>query len=293
MSFIGHIAPGIVFVLLSLWWHVNNCLRYFQSLGKNVSNGHGIKKPRREYRGSTTYPCWWLPCQQLRNLPIESIIKIIITTTHFTIEVVTGYNSAPRPYLNDANAHHTAMLFGFFLGAWVEMLMHYKVPLPPRSCQVMGVLGFAVEATTMVFHLHARTILDAHGHVLLAVIIVGCMLSAIGECFNPNCFWFVTSRNFFALMQGTWFLQLAFVIYPQTTNPYFVWDEDSHRSVSLLTMSFSYHMSGNALVLLVVYLIMYKLSQINGIIDDGDEQHQLHESEYKLILNDHDDEQTV
>lgn len=252
-----------------------------------------MKKPQRQYIGSTTYPCWWLPCQRLRRLPIESFIKIIITVTHFTIEVVTGYHSLPRPHLSDANAHHTAMLFGFFLGSWVEILAHYKVPLPPRICQVMGVLGFAVEAITMVFHLHARTILDAHSHVLLAVIIVCCMLSAIGECFNPDCFWFVTSRSFFCLMQGTWFLQIAFVIFPQTTNPYFVWDEDSHRSVSLLTMSFSYHLSGNAFILLVVYLLIYKLARFNMVIDSNDEEHQLHESEYKPIVDANDDEQTV
>ncbi|CAF4017519.1 unnamed protein product [Rotaria magnacalcarata] len=188
MSWIGHIAPGIVFVILSLWWHANNCLRYFQSLEKDISNGHVMKKPRREYKGSTTYPCLWLPCHRLRTLPIESIIKIIITTTHFIIEVATGYESDPRPHLTDANAHHTAMRFGFFLGAWVEILLHYKVPLPPRSCQAMGVLAFAVEAITMVFHLHARTMVDSHAHVLLAVTIVCCMISALGECFNPKLF---------------------------------------------------------------------------------------------------------
>ena len=75
------------------------------------------------------------------------------------------------------------MLFGFFLGSWIEILVHYKIPLPKRITQVMGFLAFAIEGLMMVFHLHARSMIDGHIHQLLGLTIVCSMISALGECF--------------------------------------------------------------------------------------------------------------
>jgi len=156
---------------------------------------------------------------------------------------------------------------------------------------VMGFLAFAMEGLMMVFHLHARSMIDGHIHVLLAVTIVCSMIGAIGESFDPNNFWFIVGRSFFALTQGTWFLQAAYVIWPTTTNPYFVWDPDSHRSVSLLTMSYAYHLAGNAFILIVLYLLTYMIisSSIktnHNQIEDEDETI----DEYKLIINVNDED---
>ena len=211
---------------------------------------------------------------------MESILKIIITSIHFTIELITGYNREPYPHLGEENAHHTAMLFGFFLGSWIEILVHCGVPLPNRINQVMGFLAFAIEGLMMSFHLHARTMIDAHIHQLLALTIICSMIAALGECSNPNQFWFIVARSFFALTQGTWFLQAAFVIWPMTSNRYFLWDPESHRSVSLLTMSYAYHLAGNAFILIFVYLWISfeeKEKKKNSIVI-GDE--------YKLIVDD-------
>lgn len=230
----------------------------------------------------------------IRNIPLESILKILITSIHFSIELTTGYYREPTPHIGDENAHHTAMLFGFWLGAWVEILVHYNVGLPYRINQVMGFLAFAIEGLMMMFHLHARSMIDAHIHVLLGMTIICSMIGAIGECFDPNNFWFIVGRSFFALTQGTWFVQAAYVIWPTTTNPLFVWDPESHRSVALLTMSYAYHMAGNAFLLILVYLLIYRfmkptLKENDNELDDEDE----HYANYKLIQNAHDEENTV
>lgn len=265
-------------MIFAFWWHIHNCLRYLKSLANE--NDDTSKRKRIQFQGSTTYPCYCIPIKVFHRLPTESILKILITSIHFTIELITGYNRLPRPHLGDENAHHTAMLFGFFLGSWIEILVHYKVPLPRRINQVMGFLAFAIEGLMMVFHLHARSMIDAHIHQLLGLTIVCSMIGAIGECFDPDNFWFIVGRSFFALTQGTWFLQAAFVIWPCTTNPYFVWDPDSHRSVSLLTMCYAYHLAGNAFLLIIVYLsICYMQGKQHDDIDD----------QYKLI-NDDDNE---
>ncbi|CAF2685143.1 unnamed protein product [Rotaria sp. Silwood2] len=287
-TWIGHIAPGVFFIFFAFWWHIHNCARYIRSLANE--RDEKTKREKNKFQGSTTYPCFCLPGKTLRRLPIESIVKILITSIHFSIEIITGYGSLPRPHLGDENAHHTAMLFGFFLGSWVEILVHYKVPFPKRINQVMGFLAFAIEGLMMAFHLHARSMVDAHIHQLLALTIICSMIAALAESFDPNNFWFIVARSFFALTQGTWFLQAAYVIWPKTKNPYFVWDFESHRSVSILTMSYAYHLAGNAFLLIVVYLLVHlfvssKSKLNNNQIEDDDPI-----DGYKLIVNGNDED---
>ncbi|CAF1367808.1 unnamed protein product [Adineta ricciae] len=251
-------------------------------------------KSPNTFRGSTTYSCQCLPSKTLRRAPIESILKILITSIHFSIELITGYDANPRPHIGDENAHHTAMLFGFFLGAWIEILVHFKVPFPKRTTQIMGFLAFAIEGLMMVFHLHARNMVDAHIHQLLGVTIVCSMISALCECYNPNNFWLIVSRSYFALMQGTWFIQAAYVIWPKTTNPLFLWDPESHRSVSLLTMSYAYHLAGNASILIMIYLFVYKFFSASVRINNDDEgDNEELATDYKLILNLNDEESCI
>ena len=289
------IVIGVFFILFALWWHVNNCLRFFKS---HMSKIDVKSKEQVKFQGSTTYSCFCLPSKTLRQLPFESILKILITSIHFTIELTTGYYREPTPHIADENAHHTAMLFGFFLGSWIEVLVHYKVPLPKRITQIMGFLAFAIEGVMMVFHLHARSMIDAHIHMLLAVPIVCSMIGALGECFSPNNFWLIVARSFFGLTQGTWFIQAAFVIWPKTDNPLFIWDPSSHRSISLLTMSFAYHLAGNAFILILVYLMVHSFAskRTKIIIDDDDDDDDDNDdqgSDYKLILHSNDEDNCV
>ncbi|UJR08740.1 hypothetical protein I4U23_012997 [Adineta vaga] len=281
-TWIGHIAPGVFFVIFALWWHINNCIRYFRSLVNE--NDEKTRQPMKFY-GSTTYPCFCFPRKYVRRLPLESILKILITSIHFSIEIITGYDSHPRPHLGDENAHHTAMLFGFFLGSCIEILVHYKVPFPKRINQIMGFLAFAIEGLMMIFHLHARSMIDAHIHQLLALTIGCSMIGAIGECFDPNNFWFIFARSFFALTQGTWFIQAAYVIWPKTSNPFFLWDPNSHRSVSLLTMSYAYHLAGNASILIILYLIIYMFTSSSAKLNIHSMKDVEAIDEYKLIYN--------
>ncbi|CAF0927367.1 unnamed protein product [Adineta ricciae] len=227
-----------------------------------------------------------LPSKTLRGAPIESILKILITSIHFSIELITGYDTNPTPHIGDENAHHTAMLFGFFLGAWIEILVHFKVPFPKGTTQVMGFLAFTIEGLMMVFHLHARNMVDAHIHQLLGITIVCSMIGALGECYNPNSFWLIVSRSYFTLIQATWLIQAAYVLWPKTTNPLFLWDPESHRSVSLLTMSFAYHLSGDAFILIMIYLFVYKFFSANVRINNDDQgDNEELAAGYKLILN--------
>ncbi len=277
------IYSGVVFTIWGLWWHINNCTRYVRSL--RSENDEKVKRQQIKFEGSTTYPCFWLPFKVCRRWPIESIAKIIITSIDMTFKIHDGYQSVPKPHIEPLRAMHMPMLLGFFIAGWIEILVHYKVSLPKRITQFMGALAFIMEGFIVIFHSHGENLLEAHIHRLLALTITCSMVVAIGECFLPNNLSFIVIRSFFALTQGTWFIQTAFVLWPLSANPYFTWDRNSHDSVLYTTMCYAYHLAGNAIILIILYLIIHKfisrsIKLNHNQVEDGDRI-----DGYKLIIN--------
>lgn len=56
-------------------------------------------------------------------------------------------------------------------------------------------------------------------------------------------------------------MQTAFVVWPQTTNPDYIWTTE-HRSITWLNISLMYHMIGAAAVLLGQYLFVFYTHRI-------------------------------
>jgi hypothetical protein len=148
----------------------------------------------------------------------------------------------------------------------------------------MGALAFVIEGFIMIFHTHTETLLEGHIHRLLALTIICSMIIDIGEWIFTNNFSLIVARSYFALTQGTWFIQAAFVLWPLSSNPYFIWDRNSHDSILYTTMCYAYHLSLNAIIIIILYLIIHKFVSRsiklnpNQVEDDG----------YKLIINQND-----
>lgn len=280
------VYSGLIFASLGFWWHINNCTRYIRSLGSE--NDEKVTRQQIKFEGSTAYPCFCLPFKVCRRWPIESIVKMIITFINITIRVYLGYSSVPKPYIGIVEAYHIPLFFGFFLASWTEILVHYNVSLPNRITQVMGALAFVMEGFIIMLHTPTDDLVLTHIHRLLALTITCSMIVAIGECFLPNKFEFIVARSFFALTQGTWYIQAAFVFAPLTANPYFTWDRHSQDSVLYTTMCYTYHLAGNAVMLIILYLVIQRFvsrsiklnpNQVDDDRMDG----------YKLITNVDDD----
>jgi hypothetical protein len=279
---------GVVFPIFAFWWHINNCTRYVRSL--RSENDEKAQRQQIKFEGSTTYPCFWLPFKVCRHWPIESIVKIIVSSIDIIAKIHDGYESLPKPHVRAIWAMHIPMLLGFFLAGWVEILVHYKIIFPRRITQIMAALAFAMETLTMVFHTDERSILEAHIHRLLGMTMVCSTIVAIGECFMPNNFSFILARSYFMLTQGTWLFQSAFVLWPLAANPYFTWDPNSNDSVLYATMCFGFHMPANVIILYILFLIVHKrVSRSTKLypyqVEDDDRM-----DGYKLIINENDED---
>lgn len=115
----------------------------------------------------------------------------------------------------------------------------------------MGIVAFAVEAFLFAFHLHGKEPVDAYLHVLLVYAIMGCVIFCMLETYDPTQVLFTYGRVLFTLLQGTWFYQVGFMLYPPTDSPAFKWNMNDHGVIMIVTVCFCWHV-----LLIIVALFM-------------------------------------
>jgi hypothetical protein len=151
------------------------------------------------------------------------------------------------------------MYSAFILGSVVEIMMYHRVNLPAKLDYACGVLAFSVEAFLFANHLHSREALDIHLHVLLVYAVYGCVFFCILEYINPHNVMFAYGRILFTMLQGTWFFEVGFVLYPPTDDPAFQWDKNDHNQIMTITMSYAWHVMLIIIGLLIQLAIIKKL----------------------------------
>lgn len=175
------------------------------------------------------------------------------------MEITTGWHKIDgedRWTLELENSHHVCMLSGFIVQAFVEVLVYYQVPMPKYTEFFFGWIGFLIQALIMTVHLDGDPGLEHEVHKLWTILIVLTFFSATLEMYMQNSFWPVFARILFFLTQGTWLMQIAFVVWPHTTNPRFLWKND-HSSHVWLSISLMYHIVGDTILLMIEYVIVY------------------------------------
>ena len=313
-TFLGHILPGTFFISFAIWWSFSVCLRYIQCRNRNATSKTCVKK----YHSSVTMPCICCPVR-IRNFPIESFIKVFATIFGILGEILTGIKINTTPSINidikatthsmemaehhhdgkrqaiptveittwhfeGANAQHVTMYSAFLVGAIVELLIHYKVHLPHRIDHICGIFAFLVEGLLFQFHLHGRDDLDIHIHTLLVIAIYGCVFTSILEYSNPQNVIFTYGRIIFTFLQGTWFFEAGFILYPPTKSLENRWDPNNHMHIMFITMSYIWHFLFIFISLLIQFIILNNFYGTKySIVDDIEDAQQL----VYLMVNGH------
>ena len=202
----GHVLPGTFFAIFAVWWGFCVAVKYFHA-------HHSTKKSRKPtpYRSTTTFPCWCCPAGSLRQIPLESYVKLICISIGILGEAVTGlkhpYNDALKRKawtFVEVNAQHITMFFSFGLASFMEILAHAKYPIPDGIEYLANILAFGVEGFLFHFHLHGRDDTDIHVHTLLVYNIIFCVLAGIWEFNRPQQILATYARVAGTLMQGAW-----------------------------------------------------------------------------------------
>lgn len=238
-SFAGHLIPGVFFVSFALWWTVHIWLRYWKAR---------LRSDIKSYKNSATYTCGSCCCQN-RSLPIEGFLKITFTVIGIIAEIATGFNGYGY-FANIGNAQHISMYSMFLISGVIDILLYFGISLPKNLDYYWASVAFMGEGILFKFHLHERSELDVQIHTLLIYVIFSCAVVVLLELYWQDSFLAGFSRAFLVMLQGTWFIQLGFILY----NPIpggSPWTSD-HHSLTISTVVFTWHAMGIFIIMLTI-----------------------------------------
>lgn len=180
-------------------------------------------------------------------------MKIFFTTIGFAGEIITAFQNGRFTHLG--NGQHATMFFFFGMSGLVDILVHFRFPLPKDVEYIIGTLAFAVEDVLFMFHLHGRTPMDVLIHTLLVYVIHSNVLVGLLEIKYRNNLLVTLARSYVVFLQGTWFWQAGFILYNPIREAE-KWDEESHEQMMVVTMIFTWHMAAVFIVMLCTGLVV-------------------------------------
>ena len=78
------------------------------------------------------------------------------------------------------------------------------------------------------------------------------------------------ARSFCLLLQGSWFWQIAFVLYPPYNSGKTTWDMSSHDQMVKIAAMFAGHMAGHGISILAIGLLVGRYYRgSSGSLEDG------------------------
>ncbi|XP_070539512.1 transmembrane protein 45B-like [Ptychodera flava] len=241
-TFIGHISPGLAFITFGLLWA-------FQA-----SFGLQREKYNNRLQADGRGRCMKI----LTSVPWEAVMKIFYGTLAALAEFFfpLGVNKLEMfkgGELQHPNEWQHFTMYSYFAMSGIvdvisqRVLKHRAEPLE----NFFLALAFGVETHLLYNHRHGKGMFENTIHILLVIASFG---SFVGNLLRV---WHVKDKLIpfllagFALLQGTWFFNAAFLIYREE------WDADSHGSVMFVTMAYCWHIVLAIVTLASIYGLVY------------------------------------
>ncbi|XP_075398744.1 transmembrane protein 45A-like isoform X3 [Tenrec ecaudatus] len=248
-SFRGHALPGSFFYFMGLWWSTKYILKY------------ACKKYKRTCHFNSKSSFY-------RTELLEGIIIISMTLFGMTVEQfvpggphLTLYDYKEGHWKQLTSWHHGTMYFFFALSGVTSILCHIYRSLPGSLYKLMFSIAFFVEAFIFYNHTHGRDMLDIYVHQLLSVVILVTAVLLFIDSMRSNLTLALLQASFL-LLQGSWFWQIGFVLYPLNGGP--AWESTDHNNIMFLTICFCWHYAASLTVIglnfaFVTWLVKCKL----------------------------------
>ena len=274
-SFIGHVVPGTMFLLLSIWWFIGALFQNVLDNGtrRKLLRANGATKERLKSNLLVWYPCCG---RTLSKIPLEAIVKVIFAVLGIIGELLlseswTLIDKNGKFVADHLNNHgHTAMYSFFGLAGVIDLVKYYRLlPFPLKFDYLVMSAAFWVEGFLFFYHLHGRPAIDVRLHTILYLIIFITATMFLVDIFlgRKQLILFGLMRAFLVGVQGTWFLQIAFVLHGP--NPW----KNTPDNVAFLAVVFVWHLflffAVTLLLFAAVYcLCMKKYTRCNDQMED-------------------------
>ncbi|KAB0359577.1 hypothetical protein FD754_003733, partial [Muntiacus muntjak] len=237
-NFKGHALPGSFFLIVGLWWSVKHPLKYFYQKEKSSQLTHHYQ----------------------RLEIIEAAIR-----TLFSVIGILGEQFVPDgPHLHLyhedhwvklMNWQHSTMYLFFAVSGIVDMLTYLITHVPLGLDRLVMALAAFNEGFLFYYHVHNRPPLDQHIHSLLLCAVFGGALSLAVEVVLRDNVVLELFRTSLLLLQGTWFWQIGFVLFPPFGGP--EWDQNNDDNIMFITMCFCWHYLAALCIVATSYSLVY------------------------------------
>lgn len=263
-TFVGHILPGAGFLLLGLW-HLYN------TVGAHVrSPWHFKTRAWFAPRGGSR----WLRHAELYFIMVGSLLSIaaelfICPEKH---QPWADDWSIPPEHLNNFE-HSTISLFLFIYALLALIVDLTQLHVPQGSLH--GLAAIALSQELLLFHFHSADHmgLEGHYHWLLQLPIAVGILILVVEIFIRNLPAIGIVRSMSLVFQGTWFIQMGFVLWTPSLLPKdcamvvtdmsetvrCTTEEATHQAKALANLQFSWNL---AVVILLTGALFALLSAL-------------------------------
>ncbi|KAG8434702.1 hypothetical protein GDO86_012889 [Hymenochirus boettgeri] len=240
-NFKGHALPGSFFLVFGLWWSVKYPLKYLNSK---------VKGTCRSYK-----------CYERLEL-IEGILKVLFSLVGILAEqfVPDGphmhlVNHEDQSWVKLMNWQHTTMYLFYGISGVVDILTYLPLKVPHGLDRLSLSVAVFIEGILFYYHVHNRPALDQHIHSLLLIAIFGGAVSIMVEVFLRNHIVLELLRSSLTILQGSWFWQIGFVLYPLGGAA--EWNQTDHENIMFITMCFCWHYAVALLIMAINYSLVY------------------------------------
>ncbi|XP_003469299.1 transmembrane protein 45A [Cavia porcellus] len=269
-SFKGHILPGSFFLIMGFWWSTKSILKYVCK--KQMRACHLDSKTlfhRMEILEGIT-----LICMALTGIVGEQFISggpYLILYKEGQWNQLTGW-------------HHCTMYFFFGLVGVANILCFTISPLPVSLIKLILSNAFFVETFIFHNHTHGREMLDIFVHQMLVLVSFVTGLLAFMEFLMRNNVLLELLRTSLILLQGSWFWQIGFVLYPPSGGP--AWDLNDHDNIMFLAICFCWHYALSYIIIgvdyaFVTWLVKTRLRKLCsselGLLKNAEREHESEE----------------
>uniref|UniRef100_A0AAY4DY28 Transmembrane protein 45B n=1 Tax=Denticeps clupeoides TaxID=299321 RepID=A0AAY4DY28_9TELE len=214
-SFQGHALPGSFFLIVAQWWAVKYSLWYATRRKKSASAGRMLAE------------------QFAAGGPK---LRLYDYTEHHWEQ------------LN--NWQHATMYLFFALSGATTLTVHTTEFAPLALDRLLLAIAFFAEGFLFLYHLYGRDMLDVHVHQLLLYAIFGGALISFMEVFHRGNILLELLRTTLCLLQGSWFWQIGFVLYPPSEVK---WDLQDHSNKMFITVCYCWHLACALVTVAVLY----------------------------------------
>ncbi|KAF7661145.1 hypothetical protein LDENG_00268380 [Lucifuga dentata] len=160
------------------------------------------------------------------------------------------YDSTEQHWKDLMNWQHSTMYLFFGLAGAVSLIIHTTEAAPLALERLMLAVAFFNQGFLFFYHLHGRSMLDVHVHQLLLFAVFGEAFVAFLEVFHRGNIVLELLRCTLTFLQGSWFWQIGFVLYPPSGAE---WDPKDHNNMMFVSMCYSWHLAFAMLVVSVLY----------------------------------------